>query len=179
MNLLDIGLIALLLIPALIGLFKGLVNMATAFVAIWAAFLLAPLCRHLLESRLLSLIGDEGLASVVAYAIGFVATILTFGLLGWLVTRSLQKLDLQWANRLAGMVLGLVSGLLIGGVAVAALQTADPEGQLAGDSVLAPPIGALTRSLIAMESESAEAEGTGTEPELEPKPEPELEDEGD
>jgi membrane protein required for colicin V production len=150
MNPLDIALIALLAIPAVLGLWKGLANVVTVLVGIWAAFLLAPLVKQLLAPWIGRFVSDEGLTAVLAYGIGFIGVLLVVGILGWLVTRSLKKLDLQWANRLAGMALGALCGLLFGGVLVATLEALHPEAEVFADSVLAAPLGTATRFLVAL-----------------------------
>jgi len=150
MNPLDIALVALLAIPALLGLWKGLANVVTVLVGIWAAFLLAPLVKRLLAPALEGVVGDPGLAAVLAYGTGFVAVLLLVGLLGWLVTRSLKKIDLQWANRFAGLALGALSGVLIVGVLVATIEALAPESPVLEESVLAAPLGAATRFLVAL-----------------------------
>lgn len=150
MNALDIALVAILAVPAVLGLWKGLANIVTALVGLWAAFLLAPLVKQALAPRLRGLVPSPELAAVLAYAAGFVLVLLVVGLLGWLVTRSLKGLDLQWANRLAGAALGLLCGLLIGGVLVAALEAVRPDSSAVEGSVLAGPLGGATRFLVAL-----------------------------
>jgi membrane protein required for colicin V production len=184
MNPLDIALIAILVIPALLGLWKGLANVLTALVGIWAAFLLAPLVKQLLAPKLSGYISDEGLAAVLAYGVGFTGVLLVVGLLGWLVTRSLKKLDLQWANRFAGLALGALCGVLIGGVLVAALEAVTPDAPLIEESTLAAPLGAATRFLVALgpvekalpaaaEASDGSPPAPATEP-LGPPPKPEA-----
>jgi membrane protein required for colicin V production len=174
MNPLDIALVALLALPAVLGLWKGLANIVTALVGLWAAFLVAPVVKRLLEPGAQRLVPSPELAAVLAYAAGFVATLLLVGLLGWLVTRSLKTLDLQWANRLAGAALGVLCGLLLGGVLVAALQSAWPESGALRASALAGPLGRATRFLVALAPEregSAPAPGTAPPaPSREPLP---------
>ena len=150
MNPLDIALVALLAIPALLGMWKGLANVLTVLVGIWASFLLAPLVKRALAPSFEGMVGDAGLAAVLGYAVGFVGTLLLVGLAGWLVTRSLKKLDLQWANRFAGLALGALCGVLIGGVLVATLEAIVPEAPVLEESLLAAPLGSATRFLVAL-----------------------------
>jgi uncharacterized membrane protein required for colicin V production len=155
MNTLDIVLIALLLLPALLGLFKGLTNLLTAFLGIWAAFFLAPLGQRLLSPQLFKVFGSKDLSDVVAYGLGFVLVILLAGVVGWLISRSLKKLDLQWANRLGGAALGLACGLLLSGVMVAALRTLAPDSANLKGSLIAGPVGLVTGFLIPLEPSEA------------------------
>ncbi len=150
MNPIDIALVALLAIPALLGMWKGLANVVTVLVGIWASFLLAPLVKRALAPSLEGMVGDVGLAAVLAYGAGFVGVLLLVGLAGWLVTRSLKKLDLQWANRFAGLALGALCGVLIGGVLVATVEAVLPEAPMLEESVLAGPLGSATRFLVAL-----------------------------
>ena len=168
MNALDIALVALMAIPAVLGLWKGLANIVTALVGLWAAFLLAPLVKQALAPKVSELVGSPELGAVLAYGAGFVLVLLVVGLLGWLVTRSLQKLDLQWANRLAGAGLGLLCGVLIGGVVVAALDAVQPDSELSRSSVLAGPLGSATRFLVALGPVEGVAAPLPPEPPAEP-----------
>ncbi|MEM7244208.1 MAG: CvpA family protein [Acidobacteriota bacterium] len=158
MNALDVAIVAIACIPTLIGLAKGLVNVGTALVGTWAAFLLAPLIASLLHGPLRSALGHEGLAEVLAYAAGFVTVLLAVGVAGWLLTRSLKKLDLNWVNRLGGAFLGLACGILLSGVLVAAVNYVGPSSALRQGSVLAGPLTFVTGWLVRLPERQTEGE---------------------
>jgi uncharacterized membrane protein required for colicin V production len=160
MNALDIALIVVLVVPALIGLFKGLVNVAVAFVGLWLGFVVAGLFAPALASALEGWLGTGPLVGVVAYAALFTGTLLAAGLCGWLVTRSLKALDLQWVNRLAGATTGLACGLLLGGVLVGGWRTVAPDSVALGGSALAAPLSAVTSFVVAIPQRLEPAPGT-------------------
>lgn len=160
MNGLDVALLALVAGPSAIGVLKGLTNVAAVCVGTWAALLLAPLAKALLAPPLARAFGSDELAAVLAYGAGFFATVILFGVLGWLLTRSLKKLDLQWANRAGGALVGAVSGALLGGLLVAAIGTVEPGAAVLERSVLAGPLSAVTNRLLAIEPS---ATGSGDE----------------
>ena len=150
MNALDIALITLLVVPAMLGLFKGLVNVAVAFIGLWLGFVVAGLLAPSLAPALGRRLGQGPLTEIVAYGLLFVGTLLAAGLLGLLVTRSLRAMDLQWVNRLAGALTGLCCGLLLGGVVVGGVRAVAPESALLAGSALAPPVAAVTSFAIAI-----------------------------
>jgi len=158
MNALDIAIIAILVVPAMIGLFKGLVNVAVAFVGLWLAFVVAGLFAPNAASALAPWLGAGPLVGVVAYGLVFAGTLLSAGLLGWVVTRSLKALDLQWLNRLAGSLTGLACGLLLSGVLVGGWRAVAPDSTVLATSMLAPPVATVTSFLVVLPSRLASPE---------------------
>lgn len=164
MNALDIALVVLLAVPTVIGLWKGLVNLAVAFLGLWASVTSASLLHARLAPALQGLGLGAALAEVVAYAAVFVATLLVAGVVGWFVTRSLKSLDLNWVNRFGGALAGLACGALLAGALSAGLSAVAPESQLLQGSVLGPPLAAATAQVLRVPGEGAEepAEEAGT-----------------
>lgn len=150
MSKLDIVVIALVLLPAIFGLFKGLVNVAITFLGIWGAFVVAGLFADDVVGWLAPTLGEGPLTAALAYAVVFVAVVLLAGLVGWLVTRSLKALDLQWANRLAGGAIGLCCGVLLACVLVVTWASVAPESRALEKSPLAGPLSTLGGVLVAL-----------------------------
>ena len=83
MNALDIALIALVAVPMMVGMLKGAVNVAIAFVGLWVSLVVARLFHAKLAVPFTGWLEDQRLAEVLAYGVLFLATFLAAGAAGW------------------------------------------------------------------------------------------------
>jgi membrane protein required for colicin V production len=114
-NWVDWVILALAAVSVVAGLFDGFVKTVLSFVGVLAAFFLSP--------RLAPPIGDffdKWLDPKIAHIVGFVAAfalvLVVFGLVTWLLRKSLEKLSLSWIDRLLGGALGLVRAAAVLGI---------------------------------------------------------------
>ncbi len=115
MNWVDWVVLALTAVSVVAGLFDGFVKTVLSFVGVLAAFFLSP--------RLAPPIGDffdKWLDPRIAHIVGFVAAfalvLAVFGLITWLLRKSLEKLSLSWIDRLLGGGVGLVRAAVVLGI---------------------------------------------------------------
>lgn len=113
MSWLDWALLAVLLLSAVVGLWRGLVYEVLS-VGVWvAAFLLA----QAFAAQAGAWLPVDGFSEPLQVAIGFAAVFLlaafTGGLLAWLVKKLVESVGLRPVDRVLGGVFGLVRGLVI------------------------------------------------------------------
>ncbi len=111
----DWTILAVVVISVLAGIFDGFVKTVLSFVGVLAAFFLSP--------RLGVPIGDffeKWMKPQVAHIAGFVGAfalvLVVFGLLTWILRKSLDKLQLNWIDRLLGGALGFFRAAAILGL---------------------------------------------------------------
>jgi len=112
MHWLDIVLIIALVLPALIGLKRGLISSAFLLVGLIIGIVLAGYLYELL-SRLLTFIPNENVANVVAFIIIVVGVVVIVTVLSRLLKFTISAVMLGWVDRLGGAVFGLVVGAIL------------------------------------------------------------------
>lgn len=113
MSWLDWALLAVLLLSAVVGLWRGLVYEVLS-VGVWvAAFLLA----QAFAAQAGAWLPVDGFSEPLQVAFGFAAVFLlaafTGGLLAWLVKKLVESVGLRPVDRVLGGVFGLARGLVI------------------------------------------------------------------
>ena len=136
----DAVMLVLVGLPVLLGLLKGLTRVLIGIGALIAAFILATQFYARLALAIERVVDvPETLASLVAYLVIFVGTMLAGAVLAFTMRRVLKAAMLGWADRLAGGVAGLVAGLLAIALIVLPVVAYAPSGQtVLRNSVLAP-----------------------------------------
>ena len=149
LNWIDLALGGILVISALVGLMRGFVKEILSLiawgVAAYAAWMLAEPVAKEYASRIFN---DEKIAYIAALGAIFIGTLFLIGVVNLLISQVLKMTGLGFLDRLLGLILGTVRGVLIGAIIVfAALLFSDgqPEKELPspldqqwGSSVLAP-----------------------------------------
>ena len=112
----DIGILALLFLPAIIGLVYGLLNVLFS-IAAWVMAILVAIKFSGYFSALLAAYLEPVLRDVTAFAGVFIVSLMIFTALGYLIVKLLDSTGLTALNRLLGFCFG--AGL--GGAVVAIL----------------------------------------------------------
>lgn len=149
MNWLDIMLLVVLILTAIIGIFKGLVKQVIGLVAVIAGLVLASLYYEGAAGLFETFIKNTLLSNFLGFLLIFVAVLVAGAILGHLITKAIKG-PLAFANRLFGGVFGAVKGLLICGILVFALFTFHVAKPALETSVLAPACLGITRAAINM-----------------------------
>lgn len=151
MNGFDIFLLVLACLLVVVGVIKGIVRILIGIAALVAAFALAAYYHQPLASRLGVLDVSEGVLRLIAYALIFVAVMLTGGLVTYLARKLLKVSMLTWADRTAGAAVGLVAAALAAALVVLPVVAYSPWGpQALGSSVLAPYIVGVAEAAAAI-----------------------------
>lgn len=115
----DFAVAGILLVSLLLGLWRGLVYEVLSLLGWPVAFVLSRLfagdVAPLIPMPVLS--NDEGTQALVriavAYAAVFVAALVVWGVLAWLVSKLVKAVGLGWLDRMLGGMFGLLRGGLV------------------------------------------------------------------
>ena len=119
----DFAVIAILLVSLLFGLWRGLVYEVLSLMGWPVAFVLSRLfagsVAPMMPGPVLSNIegAQETIRITLAYVVVFVAALIVWGVLAWLLSRLVKAAGLGWLDR----VLGGLFGALRGGLVILAL----------------------------------------------------------
>lgn len=111
----DIAVVAILLASLLIGVWRGLVYEVLSLLGWPLAFVLSRVYANDVAPMMPG--EQETMRTALAYAAVFVAALIVWGILAWLVSRLVKAVGMGWLDR----VLGGVFGALRGGLVVIAL----------------------------------------------------------
>ena len=113
MNWADITIIGIILLSALISLFRGLIREVLSLVAwvaaFWAAMQFSPHFAAFLEPY----ISVSGARTVLAFLGILIGTLLVFGVINFVIGRLIEKTGLSGPDRLLGAMFGLLRGAAI------------------------------------------------------------------
>ena len=139
MTVVDIVVIFVIVLSALFSLMRGFVkeaiSLATWVVAIWVAATFAPK----LSSMLSGSIDSEAVRQAVGFGVLFVLTLMAGALVNFMISQVVKKTGLSGADRIFGVLFGVVrGGLIIVVFVVIGGMTPLPDYQWWQDSQLLP-----------------------------------------
>jgi membrane protein required for colicin V production len=149
MNWLDIILLTIMVLTAIVGIFKGLVKQVIGLIAVIAGLLLA--CLYYEQTALIfeKLVKNQLLSNFLGFLLIFVVVLIAGAILGHLFTKAMKG-PLAFANRLFGAVFGFLKAVLICGILVFALVSFEIAKPAVETSVIAPACLGVTRAVINM-----------------------------
>jgi len=113
MTVVDIIIIFVIVLSALFSLMRGFVkeavSLATWVIAIWVAATFAPKLSVMLSGS----IESEAVRQAVGFGVLFIATLIIGGLVNFLISQVVKKTGLSGADRIFGVVFGVIRGGLI------------------------------------------------------------------
>ena len=113
MNLVDVGILAIVALSGFLGLLRGAVREVMALGALLLGILVALYGYPDLAARLGAWIEDPLLAQAAAFFGILLLFWIAFALVGALLRRRVRFLRLGWADRIGGLVFGLARGALL------------------------------------------------------------------
>lgn len=149
MNWLDIILLTIMVLTAIVGIFKGLVKQVIGFIAVVAGLILA--CLYYEQTALVfeKLVKNQLLSNFLGFLLIFIVVLIAGAILGHLFTKAMKG-PLAFANRLFGAVFGFLKAVLICGIIIFALVSFEIAKPAVETSVLAPACLGVTRAVINM-----------------------------
>ncbi|OGT01021.1 MAG: hypothetical protein A3F73_12905 [Gallionellales bacterium RIFCSPLOWO2_12_FULL_59_22] len=111
MNGFDIAVMAILLVSLLLGCWRGLVYEVLSLAGWPIAFVLSKLYAGSITSMMPGTQEDIRLA--VAYAVVFVAVLILWSMLAWLLAKLVKAIGLGWMDGLLGGLFGALRGALV------------------------------------------------------------------
>ena len=121
MNILDWVLLALFVVGALWGYKSGLIDGLLTLVAVYVAMVLSGQFAGRIVGLFTDSIESDALSTAIGYVVIFVLVFLAARIVGKIIRTTMKVLFLGWVDRLGGLALGLVAGLLIAGAVVTVL----------------------------------------------------------
>lgn len=141
MSALDFAILFVLLVSALIGVFRGLVSEVLSLVGWVAAFVCARLFGAPAAALMPSDLGDPALRLLGGYAAVFVAVLVLAALLRWLLRSLIHAAGLGFPDRVLGGAFGLArAGLILLAFALVAGMTGLPRQAWWRNSMFGPPL---------------------------------------
>ena len=121
MNVLDWVLLVLFIVGALWGYKSGLVSGLLTLVAVYVAMVLSGQFAGRIVGMFTDSIESDALSTAIGYVVIFVLVFLAARVIGKVIRGTMKVLFLGWVDKLGGLALGLVAGLLIAGALVTVL----------------------------------------------------------
>lgn len=118
MNWVDITVVAIILISALISLFRGFVREVLSLLAWIAAFWIASRTARPTAAMLEPYVDVEVARIVLAFIAIMVGVLLLVGIINYLIGRLLDKTGLSGPDRLLGLIFGGLRGVAIVAIVV-------------------------------------------------------------
>lgn len=107
----DFAVMAILLVSLLFGLWRGLVYEVLSLVGWPIAFVLSKLFGGSVAPMMPGT--QETMRITLAYAAVFVAALIAWGVLAWLLSRLVKAVGLGWLDRVLGGLFGALRGVLV------------------------------------------------------------------
>jgi len=148
MNPFDIIAVVILAFSLIRGIFRGLIKEISSLIAVLAGFYAAytyyPQIAHLLAKW----ISNTGYRDILSFLTIFCAVFLVISILGVIIKYLLKITFLGWVDRIAGMGVGFIKGVLIVSVLLIALTAFLPKGApIIKHSLLAPHVSMVSEKL--------------------------------
>jgi membrane protein required for colicin V production len=124
MNWLDIAIIAVIIIFILTGLSKGLISQVFSIAALAGGLIAGFIFYDLVGAVFIEhgVVENESIANVGGFIIAAFISYVVIQLIGWMVTKIIGTLKLDWLNRICGGLLGAVIGVIAAFLLVSALK---------------------------------------------------------
>lgn len=107
----DFALIGIMSISVLIGLWRGVVYEVFSLLGWPLAFVLSKYCAPQLAAMLP--VNTEATRTALAYALVFIAALLVWAMLVWLLSRLIKAVGLGLVDGLLGALFGVLRGVLV------------------------------------------------------------------
>ena len=137
MNWLDIVFIVLVISCGLVGVWIGLIRAAFGALGVVLGILIASQVSDNLGGLYAGYISNETLANVIAYALIILLSVIVARVLAMVLRKIVYMLFMGWADRVAGLAMGLIAGAAISGAAIAGLAELTYNSELIDRGVAA------------------------------------------
>src|SRR3990167_7802053 len=107
----DFAVLAILLVSLLFGLWRGLIYEVLSLIGWPVAFVLSKLFAGNVAPMMPGT--QETIRITLAYAVVFVAALIVWGALAWVLSRLVKAVGLGWLDRVLGGLFGVLRGGLV------------------------------------------------------------------
>jgi len=147
MNWLDYVLLAIIVLTAIYGIFKGFVKQVLGLVAVIAGLILAVLYYAQAAGIFMGLVKNRLVSNFLAFLLIFLIVLVAGAIFGHLLTKAMVG-PLAFANRLFGAIFGVITAVLVCGILVFALVSFEMAKPAVETSVLAPACLGVARAVV-------------------------------
>ncbi len=144
----DLILLIVILLSAVMGLFRGLVKETLSLVAWLAAFLLAMYLSPRLAENYAGTFGGFTVARVIFFVAIFAVTLIISSLVQWLLGKLLESTGLSGTDRFLGFLFGSVRGVMVCIVGLIALRGFAEDAHWWQSSTLIPEFMAFEEDVL-------------------------------
>ena len=109
----DYTVIAIVLLSAFLGWWRGLVYEVLSLLGWIAAWAVARMFAASAAPYMPAALGTESARSAAAFVALFVATLIVGGIVAWLLSKLVKWVGLGWLGGLLGMSFGMLRGVLV------------------------------------------------------------------
>lgn len=113
MNGLDYGILVVVAISAVVGLWRGFMRETVSLLVWIAAFGIAMSFSSLLADSMSAMIASPSLRAVMAFILIFVTVMIIGVIVNYLLASLLKKTGLRTSDRMLGGLFGIVRGMLV------------------------------------------------------------------
>ena len=145
-NTLDIIIIVLVAVPGIRGLYRGLLEEATALAAVILGVIFANKYYYDLAPVVERMFSDPKIVGILAYALVFSGVVLVVTVFGKLLRKVLSVTFAGWLDHLAGCLLGVGVGLVLSCLAYMVINHFSPQAEMLQNSQLVPHLEQLVRT---------------------------------
>jgi membrane protein required for colicin V production len=107
----DFSVIAILLVSLTFGVWRGMVYEVLSLAGWLVAFLLSKWFGGSVAPMMPG--AQETVRLALAYAVVFIAALIVWGVLAWLLSKLVKAAGLGWLDRMLGALFGLLRGMLV------------------------------------------------------------------
>jgi membrane protein required for colicin V production len=137
-NTLDIIIIVLVAVPGVRGLYRGLLEEATALAAVIAGVIFANQYYYDVAPMIEKVFHDPKLVGILSYALVFSCVVLVVTVFGKVLRKVLSVTFAGWLDHLAGCLLGVGVGLVLSCLAYMVINHFSPQADMLRASQLTP-----------------------------------------
>ena len=144
----DLALLVIVLLSAVMGLFRGLVRESLSLITWVAAFLVGMYLSPRLAEGYADTLGGFSVARVVFFVVIFFAVLVLSSVVQWLLGKLIESTGLSSTDRLLGFLFGALRGVILCIVALIALRGFVEDTEWWQASVLIPELLAFEESVL-------------------------------
>ncbi len=151
MNMVDYGIIAVVLVSTVISIFRGFVKEVISLITWIMAFVIALGFSKPAAIYIPKAVDIPSARVALAFLVLFVLVLIIGGIINWVISTLVSKTGLTGTDRSVGMVFGLARGVFIIAILILLAQlTAMPKENLWQTSILLPQFETVSNWIYAM-----------------------------
>ncbi len=137
MNVVDIGILLLLLISGALGYRSGLIQSVFSLAGLLAGLVIASWNYKRFGDELYPLLHDKTISEAIWFCLLTLAVTIAVGIIGLVLKKLIHGVGLGWLDRIVGLFFGLVRGALLVTIVIVIMAAFFPDTRWMTDSRVA------------------------------------------